>query len=87
MWCQEFNVSSFIETSAKTSKNVNEAFTLAVRQWQSLEKSTEHELRAHGDTIDLTKGVQLQSDKSTCCNSASFQNTNSPKTTRHEVFN
>lgn len=89
LWCEEFNVSSFIETSAKTSRNVTEAFVLAVRQWQALERTTERELRTHGDTIDLTKGVHLSTDdRSSCCSSGSSNsNTNSPRNTRHEVLN
>lgn len=85
VWCQDFNVSSFLETSAKTSKNVSEAFTLAVRQWQLLERSTDRELRAQGDTIDLTRGVQLPHTEKPCCNS-SFGNS-CPPTPKHEVFN
>lgn len=96
MWCEEFNVSTCIETSAKTSKNVTEAFVLAVRQWQQLERTTERELRIHGDTIDLTRGVHLHENNrssATCCsgisgtNSANNSHTNSPQVTRHEVFN
>lgn len=79
LWCQENYISSFIETSAKTSKNVKEAFILAVRQWQKLEKTTERELRAaHGDTIDLTKSVQLQTTNKSCCNLSSFSTSSSP---------
>lgn len=89
IWCQEYNISSFIETSAKMSKNIVEAFKLAVQQWQALEKSTERALRAHGETIDLTQGVNLQpADKSCCSGSSSNANSNpnSPQTRRHEVF-
>lgn len=99
LWCEEFNVSTFVETSAKTSKNVREAFELAVHQWQQLERTTERELRAQGDTIDLTRGIQLHADeRSSCCSgigtgsssssSANNSNTNSPRTVnRHERFN
>lgn len=67
-WCQEFHITSFIETSAKTSQNVIAAFEMAVRQWQKLERSTENSLRAQGETIDLTKSVQLnQNVGSSCC--------------------
>lgn len=86
IWCQEYNISSFIETSAKKSKNIVEAFKLAVQQWQVLEKSTERALRAHGETIDLTQGVNLQSADKSCCSSNSISNPNSPQTRRHEVF-
>lgn len=67
-WCQEQHVSAFIETSAKSSDNVYEAFALAVKQWQRLEKSTERELRTQGqDIIDLTQGVHLGSNPSRFC--------------------
>lgn len=67
-WCQEFRITSFIETSAKTSQNVAAAFIMAVRQWKKFERSTENSLRAQGDTIDLTKPVQLnRNGKSSCC--------------------
>lgn len=66
-WCQEFHIASLIETSAKTSNNVQEAFVLAVRQWQRLERSTERDLRAQGDTIDLTRGVNLGTPSRNCC--------------------
>lgn len=80
-WAQEYHISSFIETSAKTSLNVNEAFVLAVRQWQKLEKATEREMRAHGDTIDLTRGVRLPNQSRSCCSSGGSgvnSRTNSP---------
>lgn len=67
IWCQEHRISAFIETSAKNSTNVINAFELAVRQWQKLEKSTERELRAHGDTIDLTKNINLTQNNRFCC--------------------
>ncbi|XP_055641733.1 ras-related protein Rab-9B [Toxorhynchites rutilus septentrionalis] len=67
-WCQQHHIAAFIETSAKTSENVYEAFALAVKQWQKLEKSTERELRAQGqDTIDLTKSVHLGPNTSRFC--------------------
>uniref|UniRef100_U5EZP5 small monomeric GTPase n=1 Tax=Corethrella appendiculata TaxID=1370023 RepID=U5EZP5_9DIPT len=68
-WCQENHISAFIETSAKTSTNVYEAFALAVRQWQKSERTTERELRAqgHGDTIDLTKTVNLNAQSNRFC--------------------
>lgn len=67
-WCQEHHVAAFIETSAKTSNNVYEAFALAVKQWQRQEKSTERELRAQGqDIIDLTQGVNLSANTSRFC--------------------
>lgn len=85
VWCQEFKISSIIETSAKTSKNVAEAFTLAVRQWQQLERTTDRELRAQGDTIDLTRGVHLPQTERPCCNT-SFGSNSCPPTPRHETF-
>lgn len=71
-WCQEFHITSFIETSAKTSENVIAAFEMAVRQWLKLERSTENSLRAQGDAIDLTRSVQLnQNGGSQCCSGSS----------------
>lgn len=69
IWCQEFNIPSFIEASAKNSTNVYDAFVLAVRQWQKLEKATERELKAQngGDTIDLTRTVTLNKSSKFCC--------------------
>lgn len=87
-WCQEYHISSFIETSAKTSSNVYEAFILAVKQWQKLEKCTEKEMRAHGDTIDLTKSVRLQGQTRNCCNiGMGGSRSNSPATFRNSSEN
>lgn len=69
--CQEFNITSYIETSAKNSTNVYEAFVLGVRQWQRSEKITERDLNAHGDTIDLTKPVTLKNEKFCCFGTSS----------------
>lgn len=69
-WCQEQNITSFIETSAKTSTNVSAAFTLAVAQWQKFERKAESNMRAQG-TIDLSKSVNLNASKSSCCSSGS----------------
>lgn len=84
-------ITSFIETSAKSAQNVVAAFELAVRQWQVLERGTERTMRAQGDTIDLTKGVNLGSDQSSCCarsSSSSRGNSaqNSPRTRRPELL-
>lgn len=75
-WCQEHHVASFIETSSKLSTNVNESFVLAVRQWQKLEKSTERDLRAQGDTIDLTKSVNMIHSRQNCCSGLGFGKNN-----------
>ena len=83
-WCQEFHISSFIETSAKTSQNVTAAFILAVRQWQKLERSAENEMRAHGDTIDLTKGVHLNNGEKSCCGGSSSQSRQ--RSAQHETL-
>lgn len=52
-WCREYNVTSFIETSAKQAVNITEAFTLGVRQWRALDRISHRELLDHSDTIDL----------------------------------
>lgn len=86
-WCQEYNILSFIETSAKTSQNVTAAFILAVRQWLKMERITERELNVNGDTIDLTRGVRLTGNGRACCGGSSSSATNSPHhTTRHEIL-
>lgn len=68
-WCEEFKISSLIETSSKTATNVTEAFNIAVQQWKNMERISERESRAHGDTIDLTKTIRLSSNRF-CCSSA-----------------
>lgn len=88
-WCDEFQIASLIETSSKTATNVTEAFTLAVRHWQKLEKATEREMRQNGDTIDLTRAIRLPTSRFCCGGSvlgdaenSSSSNTNSPRRTR-----
>lgn len=83
-WCQEYNISSFIETSAKTSQNVTAAFILAVRQWIKMERLA-NELNANGDTIDLTRGVRLNANSKSCCSGSTSSASNSPHhSARHE---
>lgn len=72
-WCKEYNIASFIETSAKQAVNITEAFSEAVRQWKVLDRIATSELRA-GDTIDLmqrpiTIGASA-SRSSNCCGSS-----------------
>lgn len=52
-WCKEYNIASFIETSAKHAVNITEAFTEAVRQWRILDRKAAIDLREDGDTINL----------------------------------
>lgn len=78
-WCQEYHITSFIETSARTSQNVTAAFISAVQQWQNQERYAER--MNLNDTIDLTKSVQLnRREKNSCCG-----NTN-PLPNRQEVL-
>lgn len=81
-WCQEFHIVNFIETSAKTSQNVNNAFLLAVRQWKKCEHSSDF---ANGaETIDLTRTINLNaSDKTSCC---SGNRSEMSRPTQHEVL-
>ncbi len=72
--CQEYNISSYIETSAKNSTNVYEAFVMGVRQWQKSENITERELNQNGDTIDLTKPISLKSNSGFCCSGSNNNN-------------
>lgn len=82
-WCQEFHVVSFIETSAKTSENVNTAFHLAVREWKKCERI--NDLIDGNGRIDLTRSVQLDGrGKSTCCSGT--RNSNQTRQTHHEVL-
>lgn len=81
-WCQEFHVVSFIETSAKTSENVSEAFLMAVREWKKFERNTD--LVDGSNRIDLTRTVQLDArGKSSCC---SGSRNNQSRQTHHEVL-
>lgn len=66
-WCQDFHVPSFIETSSKNAVNVTEAFELAVSQWKRRERMSEREMRASGDTIDLTKSIPLDNNSNKSC--------------------
>lgn len=69
-WCKEYNVASFIETSAKQAVNIIEAFTLGVRQWRSLDRISHRELMDHGDTIDLMQrpiAIGASPTRSSCC--------------------
>lgn len=52
-----------------------------MKQWKKLEKQTEREIRAQGDTIDLTKGVMLPQNRSCCSASFGDSRSNSPATT------
>lgn len=68
-WCKEYNVESFIETSAKQAVNITEAFSQAVRQWRVLDRIATNDLRA-GDTIDLMqRPISIGSPRhsSNCC--------------------
>jgi len=78
LWCQDNHIASFIETSAKASSNVNEAFTLAVRKWQHSEKSAD---RANGgrDLIDLTKRVNISSTTAGCCGGSGGSSNSEPR--------
>lgn len=68
-WCKEYNIASFIETSAKQAVNITEAFSEAVRQWKVLDRIAASELRA-GDTIDLMQRpitIGASPKHSSCC--------------------
>lgn len=64
-WCDSFQIHSHIETSSKTATNVNDAFTLAVRQWKHMERIAEIELKQN-DTIDLTRTIRLAQNRFCC---------------------
>lgn len=83
-WCQEFNISSFIETSAKSATNIDEAFELAVKQWRKMERLSEREMREQGDTIDLMRTIPMAANaKRNCC----FTSNNSRENSLHRGEN
>ncbi|XP_056643708.1 ras-related protein Rab-9A [Diorhabda carinulata] len=64
-WCNENSITSFIETSAKTANNVQEAFKMAVQHWLKLESRADKIDAVVNDTVDLRK---KQSDnRISCC--------------------
>lgn len=65
-WCDVNQISSHIETSAKQSKNVTEAFGLAVKQWIRMERSADREQRGV-DLVDLTRRVNVSGSNGGCC--------------------
>ncbi|XP_033227348.1 ras-related protein Rab-9A-like [Belonocnema kinseyi] len=62
-WCAENGNLPFVETSAKTAKNVEEAFGSAVAAWIKLEAKMERPLLT--DTVDLSK--QQSPQRASCC--------------------
>lgn len=64
-WCNENAVTSYIETSAKTASNVQEAFKLAVQHWLKLESRADRNEPVTKDTIDLTK--KQPDNRISCC--------------------
>ncbi|XP_022900423.1 ras-related protein Rab-9A [Onthophagus taurus] len=65
-WCNENNISSFIETSAKSSNNVQEAFKMAVQFWLRAEsRADRNENHSCDDTIDLRK--KNGDNRTSCC--------------------
>ncbi|XP_026467898.1 ras-related protein Rab-9A-like [Ctenocephalides felis] len=67
-WCNDNHITCFIETSAKTSQNVLEAFTLAVRQWLSYDRKAESISGTDPLTVDLKSQRKVAADSS-CCGS------------------
>lgn len=65
-WCMEQSIASHIETSSKTATNVSDAFVLGLRQWKAMECVAEAEQRQNGDTIDLTRPIQLMKRRNCC---------------------
>lgn len=76
-WCQSNQIASFIETSAKASHNVPEAFAMAVRKWLAAERTADRTDGAGRDLIDLTKRVNISNSNTGCCGGSSV--TDSPQ--------
>lgn len=84
-WCQEFHVVSYIETSAKTAENVSAAFIMAVREWRKCDRKLD--LTDGGNTIDLSRTVNLNGKgKSSCCGGSNRNNNSQPRQTQHEML-
>lgn len=73
-WCQLNNIPNLIETSAKNSSNVHEAFVIAVKQWKRYEGQNERETREHGLTVDYNTRVTLPESSSSCCGKSGSNN-------------
>lgn len=65
-WCDVNQISSHIETSAKQSKNVSEAFAMAVQQWIRMERYADRR-QAGTDLVDLTRRVNVTGSSGGCC--------------------
>lgn len=66
-WCEANNIGNWIETSAKHSSNVHEAFVMAVKQWQRCEGQNDREMRERGLTVDFNTRVTLPETSNSCC--------------------
>lgn len=66
LWCKDKGNLPYIETSAKESTNVDEAFITAVRIWSSLEEKQEKVYDS--DTVSLSQHYKSHNSMS-CCSS------------------
>lgn len=64
-WCNENSVVCCLETSAKNSSNVQEAFNLAVQYWLRMEKTADREA-CLCDTVDLQRNKPPE-NRNSCC--------------------
>ncbi|KAL0275896.1 UNVERIFIED_CONTAM: hypothetical protein PYX00_003616 [Menopon gallinae] len=64
-WCKENGDIPNIETSAKDAINVEEAFTMAVKAWASLEEKQEKIYST--DTVNLNSHNSVGASRSGCC--------------------
>lgn len=64
LWSKDNGELPYIETSAKDSTNVENAFVMAVKIWSSLEEKQEK--MYDSDTVTLTS-LRDTSKSSTCC--------------------
>lgn len=63
-WCNDNNIASCLEASAKNASNVQEAFQIAVKYWAKVESRHDRDRASLDDTVDLTE--KYGTSKSCC---------------------
>lgn len=64
-WCNENNIASGIETSAKNASNVQDAFRIAVQHWLKSENRADRNDCNYNDTVDLSR--KHNENRNSCC--------------------